>query len=175
MIRLGTSLSLLVRGTVWKSLEVASPPAKIPSSGDLRVTTTFPICAFSCFNYFRSFEIGESCSNNQRLQICMGGRHAHSPLEVFFFFFGKYFEREESKVSWYILHSIEYKINNMMISCILLHSKGTHEVAVNLSVGSKKLCQQLTASHGIWSWSILIKMYDRYLPRATREPKEICR
>ena len=89
MIRLGTSLSLLVRGTVWKSLEVASPPAKIPSSGDLRVTTTFPICAFSCFNYFRSFEIGESCSNNQRLQICLGGWFPHSTLEVNFLFWKK--------------------------------------------------------------------------------------
>ena len=89
MIRQGTSLSLRVRGTVWKSLEVASPPAKIPSSGDLRVTTTFPICAFFTLNYLRSFEIGESCSNNQRLQICLGGWLAHSTLEVNFLFWEK--------------------------------------------------------------------------------------
>ena len=98
MIRLGTSLSLLVRGTVWKSLEVASPPAKIPSSGDLRVTTTFPICAFSCFNYFRSFEIGESCSNNQRLQTCMGGRLAHSTLKAFFSFLENILKRNSHRL-----------------------------------------------------------------------------
>ena len=103
MIRLGTSLSLLVRGTVWKSLEVASPPAKIPSSGGLRVTSTFPWCAFlvQLFQVFWNWRIllqqPEAADLPGRLIPSLYTRGEFSFLE-------KDFEREESSWIGFMMH-----------------------------------------------------------------------
>ena len=169
MIRLGTSLSLLVRGTVWKSLEVASPPAKIPSSGDLRVAISFTSTT-SIISGLLKLENLAPKNRGCRFAWEADLLTLHSR---WIFILGKHLEREEASWIGFIMHP---SYNQCFDDS--LHSspfKRYSRSSCQLECSIKKALSTVDCLPWYLIWSILIKMYGRYLPRATREPKEICR